>query len=154
MKNWLLALSSPWARAIETTPRMCGNLPNSAFRSGRLDPTGTGTGRIAGLRHESIDHPVKDDAIIKTLPSQCLDPFDMIGGKRGEQLDRHPAAGGQIKVQDILFSGNRRGCRRLFCHFLRMRRKGNQKQGRKGQKIFTQHGILNSVLRNGKANSL
>ena len=34
MKNWLLALSGNWLRAIEHTPRVCGAALNSALRSG------------------------------------------------------------------------------------------------------------------------
>src|SRR5207245_4390015 len=35
MKNWLCALLGSWVRAIETTPRTCGSLLNSA---GSLSP--------------------------------------------------------------------------------------------------------------------
>jgi len=38
MKNWLLALSSLCARAIDTVPRKCGVGLNSAFRSGSCEP--------------------------------------------------------------------------------------------------------------------
>ena len=38
MKNWLLALSSLCARAIDTVPRRWGIGLNSAFRSGSCDP--------------------------------------------------------------------------------------------------------------------
>ena len=38
MKNWLFALSSLWARAIDTVPRKCGTALNSALRSGSGDP--------------------------------------------------------------------------------------------------------------------
>ena len=36
--NWLFALSSSAARAMDTVPRTCGNILNSALRSGSSDP--------------------------------------------------------------------------------------------------------------------
>ena len=49
--------------------------------------THAGAGRIAGLGHEAVDHPVKDDAVIEVLPGQLLDPCHMVRRQIGAQLD-------------------------------------------------------------------
>ena len=42
---------------------------------------------IAGLGHEPVDHPVKDDAVIGLLIDQSLDPLHMLGGDIGQEFD-------------------------------------------------------------------
>ncbi len=46
------------------------------------------------LRHESINHAVKDDAVVKAFAGQLLDAFDMAGGQVGTQVDFYRAFGG------------------------------------------------------------
>ena len=66
------------------------------LKVGKLGPTLAGTLGVTRLRHEAIDHAVKDNAVIKTLPRQCLDALDMRRGDSGKHLNGYAAAGGQI----------------------------------------------------------
>ena len=44
---------------------------------------------IAGLGHEILDYPVKDDTVVEFLPHQFLDPRHVIGGQIGAHFNRH-----------------------------------------------------------------
>ena len=57
------------------------------FQIGQVRAASAGAGRIAGLRHEAVDHPVKDDAVIEMLARQFLDPCHMVRRQVGAQLD-------------------------------------------------------------------
>src|SRR3546814_5311215 len=61
------------------------------FRS-LLRSAHSGAGRIAALGHESIDDPVKDDAVVKAFTRQFLNPLDMTRRQVGAKIDRHVAA--------------------------------------------------------------
>ena len=56
---------------------------------------------IARLCHESVNHAVKDDAIVKTLPGECFDTLDMGRGVGWIHLNRDTAAGRKIQNQNI-----------------------------------------------------
>ena len=49
---------------------------------------GAGAGRIAALRHEVLDHPVEDRAIVKSLAGQEDEIVDRARRLIGEQLQR------------------------------------------------------------------
>ena len=49
-------------------------------------------GDIAGLGHEAIDDPVKDDAVIGAFRSKGRDLFDVVGGNIRQKID-HDRAG-------------------------------------------------------------
>ncbi len=61
-------------------PRTCG-----AVVELRLEPIAGAaracSGGITGLRHESVNHPVKDDAVIEPFAGEPLDLLDMAGRK-------------------------------------------------------------------------
>ena len=40
---------------------------------------GTGALRATGLRHEALDHPVEDDAVVEAVAHQVLDARDVTG---------------------------------------------------------------------------
>ena len=44
-------------------------------------------GRIAGLRHEAVDHAVEDDAVVELALHKRLDLLDVLGREIGAQLD-------------------------------------------------------------------
>ena len=44
-----------------------------------------GAGGIAALRHEAGDDAMEDDAVVKALARQLLDPLDVTGGEIGAQ---------------------------------------------------------------------
>src|SRR6185437_9361223 len=56
---------------------------------GIFRPAGSGSVRAAGLGHEPVDHPVKDDPVIKALGNQPLDVGDMARRQRRVHLDHH-----------------------------------------------------------------
>ena len=47
--------------------------------------------RRAGLRHETVDHPMPLLAVVITLTHQFLDPGNMVGRELGKQLNRNRA---------------------------------------------------------------
>ena len=49
--------------------RLAGKLGRKLFSRA----AGAGAGRIAGLRHETIDHPVEHHAVVETFAHQFLD---------------------------------------------------------------------------------
>ena len=67
---------------------------------GQLRAAGAGAGRIAALRHESLDHPMERRVVIEPLARQRLDLRDGFRRQVGEHLDHHPAVF-QIHVQRI-----------------------------------------------------
>ncbi len=89
MKNWLSALFGSEARAIETVPRTCFALENSALQL-VAGAARAGAGRVAGLRHEAVDHAVEHDAVVKPAPHQRLDLGAGVGRQIGPHLDDHP----------------------------------------------------------------
>ena len=100
MKNWLSALFGSEARAIATVPRTNGfSFENSAF-SGCARTAGAVAARVAGLRHEAVDHPMEDDPVIKALAHQRLDL--RAGGRRqiGPHVD-DDAARRHVEVNRI-----------------------------------------------------
>ena len=58
---------------------------------GQVRSAGAGAGRVAALRHEAVDHAVKDDAVVKSVLGQRGDALDMAGGEIGTELDHHRA---------------------------------------------------------------
>jgi len=65
---------------------------------GKVRTAHAGSGRIARLGHETVDHAMEDDAVIKTVPGQLLDALHMRRRQVGPQLDGHtPILGVQIK---------------------------------------------------------
>src|SRR5688572_28275384 len=44
---------------------------------GLFRATRTGAGRVASLRHETVDDPVEDDAVVEAFADELLDPCDM-----------------------------------------------------------------------------
>ena len=48
---------------------------------------------VTGLRHEAVNHAVKDHAVILTGRSDRGDLFNMFGGEIFEQIDSHGAIG-------------------------------------------------------------
>ena len=59
---------------------------------GKLGATRAGSGRVAALRHEARDHPVKLDPVVKAFAGEACDPLDMAGGEVGAKLDDDVAA--------------------------------------------------------------
>ena len=83
---------------------------------GKLRPTLARARGIAGLRHEALNHAVEDNAIVKALTGQRLDPLNMGGRNGGEHLNSNAAARRQIEHQHIFKvrrNGRRRSWRRL-----------------------------------------
>src|SRR3546814_5497160 len=54
---------------------------------GLLRSAHAGARGIAALRHEAVDHPVKQNAVVKAFAGQFLDPLDMAGSKVRPQPD-------------------------------------------------------------------
>ncbi len=88
---------------MPTVPRSNGIDENSAGRSGRVGGAGACGGQIATLlaelhvarlRHEAVDHAVKDDAVIGPLFRECHDLLDMLGCHLGHQVDHDGPGGG------------------------------------------------------------
>jgi hypothetical protein len=65
-------------------------------------PAHPGAGRIAGLRHESGDHPVEQHAVVKALLGEVCDPLHMFRSKVRAELDDDVAAGGKGKGQPVV----------------------------------------------------
>jgi len=63
-------------------------------------PAGAGTFRATGLGHETIDHTMEHDAVVKSVPHQFLDPRDMVRRKIGTHFDGDGALRG-IEDQSI-----------------------------------------------------
>src|ERR1700704_1136292 len=61
------------------------------FQIGLLRSARTGSGGIAGLRHESGNDAVKDDAVIEAFLGQFLDARDVKGCQIGPERDLHRA---------------------------------------------------------------
>src|SRR3546814_8042427 len=59
---------------------------------GLLRSAHAGARGIAALRHEAVDHPVKQNAVVKAFAGQFLDPLDMAGSKVRPQPDGDVAA--------------------------------------------------------------
>ncbi len=69
---------------------------------GQLRSARAGSGGIAALRHEAVDHAVKRRAVVETAQRQRLDPLDMFGRPIGLEPDGDATAGRQIEQPDIL----------------------------------------------------
>ena len=91
MKNWLSPLFGFCERAMPTVPRLNGVLVNSAAQL-LARAAHAGAGRIAGLRHEAVDHAMEHDAVVEPVARQLLDALDMVGREIGPQLDDDAAA--------------------------------------------------------------
>src|SRR5882757_1534640 len=78
---------------------------------------GAGTLRTTGLRHEALDHAVEDDAVVKALAHQFLDPGDVARGEIRAHLDRDRALGG-FEDQSIFGSSHARFSWLLGGYFL------------------------------------
>src|ERR1700730_3678061 len=61
---------------------------------------GAGALRTAGLRHETLDHAMEHDAVVKSLAYQFLDPRNVARREIGAHLDRDGALRG-FKNQSI-----------------------------------------------------
>ena len=61
---------------------------------------GAGALRAAGLRHETFDHAMEHDAVVKSFAHQFLDPGDVARRQIGPHLDGDGALGG-FKDQSI-----------------------------------------------------
>ena len=107
IKNCELPLSGLLERAMPTVPRTNGSAENSAGISGRSEPPGAGPGRITGLGHEPVDHPVKHNAVIKSVCGQGRDLPDVLWCQVCPQINHHRPA---LEVHDDLI---RRLC---LCH--------------------------------------
>ena len=59
---------------------------------GKLRPTLARAFGVPGLRHEAFDHAVEDNAIVKALTRQRLDPLNMGWCNGGEHLNGNAAA--------------------------------------------------------------
>src|SRR5579871_2047269 len=55
---------------------------------------GAGALRAAGLRHEPLDHAMEDDAVIKSITYQLLDPRHMVRREIRSHLDGDRSLGG------------------------------------------------------------
>ena len=62
-----------------------------SFRAGTA---GAGAVRATGLRHEAVDHAVKNNSVVKTVLHQFLDTRDMSRRKVGAHLDHDFTFGG------------------------------------------------------------
>src|SRR5882724_2468596 len=74
--------------------------------------------RTAGLRHETFDHAMEHDAIVKSLPHQFLDPRDVAGRQVRPHLDGDTSLSGFedqsiFGVSHALFSAGWGGSFRL-----------------------------------------
>ena len=61
------------------------------FEIGKLGAARARAGRVAGLRHETVDDAVEHDAVVKALARERLQPLDMVRREIGPKLDRHGA---------------------------------------------------------------
>src|SRR6476620_3138539 len=68
---------------------------------------GAGALRAAGLGHETFDHAMEHDAVVKTVPHQLLDASDMARRQIGAHLDGDGTLGG-FKDQSIFCSSHAR----------------------------------------------
>jgi hypothetical protein len=80
-------------------------------------------GRIAGLRHETIDHPMEDDPVIEALTRELLDLGHMLGRKVGAQADCHVASLARLQHDRVLGIELLRGDR----HDQKAKQRGEQK---------------------------
>ena len=86
---------------MPTVPRLKGSEENSAGILGRSESAHPGAGGIARLRHETVDHPMEDEAIVEAALRQGLDLGHMFGGEIGPQQNRDPAVLG-VKIDRVL----------------------------------------------------
>jgi hypothetical protein len=61
----------------------------------------SGTSRIARLRHEPVDDPVEDEAIIEAALRQCLNLGHMFGREIGPEQDRDTSVLG-VEIERVL----------------------------------------------------
>ena len=61
-----------------------------------------GAGRIAGLRHEAVDHAVEDHAVVEAFASKGFHSLDMVGCPTRHQTDRDTLTIRQVEQQDVL----------------------------------------------------
>ena len=66
MKNWLSALLMSFERAAPRMPRVKG-VGVEFSRDMLAAAAHAGARRVAGLRHETIDHAVEFEAVVKAL---------------------------------------------------------------------------------------
>ena len=72
------------------------------LKVGKLRSALPGARRIARLRHEPVDHAVKDIAVVEALPRQSLDARDMVRCPVLHQPDRNALAVRQVEIEDVL----------------------------------------------------
>src|SRR3546814_2711946 len=58
-------------------------------------------GRIAGLRHETVDHAVELDPVVKARARELLDALDTVRRYVGIELDDHAPARRKVEVEHI-----------------------------------------------------
>lgn len=61
-----------------------------------------GTGRIAALRHETRNYPVKDDAVVKAAVGEIGDSLDVARREVRAKLDDDVAAGRKSKGKTVV----------------------------------------------------
>jgi hypothetical protein len=74
---------------------------------GKAGVADAGSGRIAALRHEAIDHAVECDPVVEAAAGKRLDPLDMGRSMVRAQLDGYAATIGQVQ-DPAVFGGDRR----------------------------------------------
>src|SRR3546814_4748759 len=62
---------------------------------------------VARLRHETVDHPVKQQPVVKALAGKRLYPLDMGGRLVGREGNQAPPAGGKFQVRNFSGLGGR-----------------------------------------------
>ena len=65
------------------------------------DPAAASAGRIAALRHETVDHAVEHHAVVKAFIGQLGNALDMAGSEVGAQFDGH-FAGVECEIEGVV----------------------------------------------------
>jgi len=66
---------------------------------GLVGAAGAAAGGVAALRHEAVDHPMKDDLVVKAFVGQRADPRDVARREIGAQPDDDVAAAVEVEDQ-------------------------------------------------------
>src|SRR3546814_3523120 len=87
ISDWSSDVCSSDLRAAQVRGRV-----EFGLEVGKLRPALPRRGRIAGLRHETVDHAVELDPVVKVRARELLDALDMVRRYVGIELADHAPA--------------------------------------------------------------
>ncbi len=93
MKNWLSAELGDCARAMDTAPRVCGSLLNSALSFWPEPPMPVPVGSPVWAMKPSMTR-WNDHAVVEALARELLDAGDVVRREIGPHLNGHAPLGG------------------------------------------------------------